>query len=54
MNSLKAKIEGSFLIYNGKKYRIRYLWSKYVVCNTDELFGEYGDKFPFENVEGMK
>ena len=51
MLSAFAKVQGKTLIYKNKEYIIRYMTSQNVVCNTDELFGKFGDEFPINLVK---
>jgi hypothetical protein len=47
-----ATIDGNYLINKGKSFKIRYMTASSVVCDTDELFGKFGDEFPIQDIKG--
>lgn len=44
------KTKGTLKV-GGNVYKVRYCTSKFVVCNTDELQGKFGDEYPVDKVK---
>jgi len=53
-----ATVKGDTLTVNGKEYKIRYTTPHKnphkIICNTDELQGEFGDEFPISKISNQK
>lgn len=45
-----GKIEGDFLLYKGKYFKITQIAPETLFVDTNTLFGKYGDEFPLELV----
>jgi len=46
-----GKIQGKYLIIDGKKYKIRYKDKDNIILDTDKLYGEFGDEFPLKYIK---
>ena len=54
MEIRRAFIKDKTLTVNGKDYKIRYTTPLKVVCDTDELQGEFGDEFPLSKISSQR
>lgn len=49
-----ASLNAKQLTVNGIIYAVRYMTETKVVCDTDELQGEFGDEYPLKDVKAVK
>jgi hypothetical protein len=50
-NTVYGKIEGDYLNFKGKYYKITHVFPGALELDTDKLFGQYGDEFPLELIK---